>query len=111
MLIALSTWAALLLFTHYVPPNSIISFIAFFLILSVCLTSTFAPISYLFSRSLLTSRRHRITVRHAIRQGALLSLVVVLNLLLRALHSWSVVMGIVLLVAAIVIEILFLARK
>ena len=111
ILIALLTWGGLLLFTRYVPPVTLAAFIAFFLIMSVCLTSTIAPLAYLVSRRLLASRMHRITVRHAIRQGALLSLVIELNLMLRALHSWNIVMAVVILGAAVVIEVLFLARK
>src|SRR5579859_791758 len=111
ILIALVAWGGLLLFTRFVPPITIASFIAFFLILSICLTSTFAPLVYFISRRLLASRMNRITVRHAIRQGGLLALVIVLNLALRALHSWNIVMAVAILGAAIVIEVLFLARK
>jgi hypothetical protein len=67
--------------------------------------------AYLVSYRFLASRLARVTMRYSLRQGILLSLVVVLNLILRALHSWSIFMAIVILGAAIVIEILALARK
>jgi hypothetical protein len=35
----------------------------------------------------------------------------VLNLILRALHSWTISMALVIVVAAIIVEVLFLARK
>ncbi|MBV9230139.1 MAG: hypothetical protein JOZ18_12555 [Chloroflexi bacterium] len=111
LLIALLTWGGLLLFTRYVPPHSIAAFIAFFLILSIALTSTIAPIAYFISHRVLPRHFYRTTIRQAIRQGALLTLVVILNLILRALHSWNIFMAIVILVAAIMVEALFLAKK
>jgi hypothetical protein len=50
-------------------------------------------------------------VRQAIRESALLALVIILNLMLRALHSWNLAVAVVLLVAAIVVEVLALVRK
>ncbi len=104
-------WGGLLLFTRFVPPHSMLAFIVFFLVLSVAQTSTFALVAYFLGLYFLTSRRYRTTIRQAIRQGALLSLVIVLNLILRALHSWSIFMAIVIFGAAAVVEILSLARK
>jgi hypothetical protein len=46
-----------------------------------------------------------------VRQGILLSLCIVLNLILRALHSWNIITAIIIFVAAIVVEIVSLARK
>ena len=43
--------------------------------------------------------------------GTLLSLCIVCNLILRAFHSWNVFMAIVIFGAAVVIEVLSLARK
>ena len=50
-------------------------------------------------------------MRHALREGALVSFWVVFNLLLRALHSWSLFVAIVSLGIIIVIEVLSLGRK
>jgi hypothetical protein len=111
LLIAPLAWAGLLLLTRFVPPNALLAFVGFFLILSVALTSTCAPAAYFVGRHIFSSQRYRTTVRHAMRQGALISLVIVLNLILRALHSWSVFMAIVILAAAVLLEVLSLARK
>lgn len=109
-IIALLAWASLLLFTGFVPPHTLLAFVAFFLILSVALVGTFTPITYTLGRLLLT-RRHLVTMRYALRQSTLLALVILLNLILRALHSWNIFTALVILAAAIIIEILALARK
>jgi hypothetical protein len=105
------SWAALLLFVNVVPPRGIIVFVVFFILLDVALTSTLAPIAYAISLRFLASRLYRATVRHAIRQGALLALCIVLNLLLRALHSWNILTAVLIFAAAIMIEVVSLARK
>ena len=105
------TWGGLLLFTRFIPPNSTLAFVSFFLILGVAITCTLAPLAYFFSLRFLSVRQYHPNMRHALRQSALLALCIVLNLLLRALHSWSIFAAIVIFVAAIVIEVLALARK
>ena len=104
-------WGGLLLFTRYIPPQTVVAFIAFFVLLSVAITSTFAPIAYFISLRFLSSRLYRTTVRHALRQGTLLSLCIILNLILLSLHSWNIFATIIILSAAIVIEIISLGRK
>jgi hypothetical protein len=104
-------WGGLLLFTRYIPPQTVVAFIAFFVLLSVAITSTFAPIAYFISLRFLSSRLYRTTVRHALRQGALLSLCIVLNLILLSLHSWNIFAAIIIFAAAIVIEVVSLGRK
>ncbi len=111
ILLAPFLWGGLLLFTRYIPPQTVVAFIAFFALLSVAITSTFAPIAYFISLRFLSSRLYRTTVRHALRQGALLSLCIVLNLILLSLHSWNIFAAIIIFAAAIVIEILSLGRK
>ncbi|QBD80985.1 hypothetical protein EPA93_35460 [Ktedonosporobacter rubrisoli] len=111
LLIAPVAWAALLLFTRFIAPEGILAFALFFLILSVALTSTLAPVAYFTGSRIFSSQRYRATARHALRQGGLLTLIVVLNLILLALHSWSIFTAIVIVVAALVLEILSLARK
>jgi hypothetical protein len=82
-----------------------------FLLLSVALTSTLSPLAYFISLRFISSRLHRATMRHALRQGTLLSLWIVFNLLLRALHSWNLFIAIVSLGIIIVIEVLSLGSK
>ena len=84
-------WGALLLYTRFIPPNTLLA--------------------YFISLRFLSSRLARTTVRHALRQGILLSLCIVLNLILLALHSWNIFAAIIIFAAAIVIEIVSLAKK
>ena len=111
MLLAPLAWAALLIFTHFVPPQSVQAYITFFVLLGVALTITLSPLAYFIGRRFMSSRLHRGTTRHALREGALVSIWVVFNLLLRALHSWSLFVAIVSLGIIIVIEVLSLGRK
>ncbi len=111
MLLAPIAWVGLLFFTRFVPPLSILAFIAFFLLLTVALTSTLTPLAYGIGLRFISSQIYRATVRHALRQGALLSLCIVFNLVLRALHSWNIFTAIVIVAVAVVIEVLSLARK
>lgn len=111
MALAPLAWAGLLLFINFVPPRGILAFAIFFILLDVALTCTFSPIAYFISLRFVSSRLYRTTVRHAFHQGALLALCIVLNLILRALHSWSIFTAIVIFAAAIIIEVVLLARK
>ena len=111
IILALIGWGGLPLFTRFVPPHTVLAFVPFFVLLGVALTSTFSPVLYFISLRFLSSRGYRATVRHAIRQGALLALCIILNLILLALHSWNVFTAIVILGMAIVIEVLSLGRK
>jgi hypothetical protein len=111
MVLAPLAWAALLVFTHFVPPQTVLAYATFFVLLGVALTSTFSPLAYFISLRFISSRLYRATVRHALRQGALLSLWIVFNLLLRALHSWSLFVAIVSLDIILVVEVLALGRK
>ncbi len=111
MVLAPLAWAALLVFTHFVPPQTVLAYATFFVLLGVALTSTLSPLAYFISLRFISSRLYRATVRHALRQGALLSLWIVFNLLLRALHSWSLFVAIVSLGIILVVEVLSLGRK
>src|SRR6266513_5794263 len=86
MLLAPLACAALLIFTHIVPPQTVQAYVTFFVLLDVALTSTLSPLAYFISLRFISSRLHRATMRHALREGALVALWVVFNLLLRALH-------------------------
>ena len=111
IVIAPLAWIALIVFTKLVAPTNVTAFVLLFVILGIALTSTFTPIAYGIGLRFMTSHLYRSTVRHALRQAILLSLVIILNLMLRALHSWNLFTGLIILVAAIVVEVLFLARK
>lgn len=104
-------WIALLIYTRFVPPRDVLAFVTFFVLLFVALTSTFAPLAYIIGLRFTSSRLYRATVRHSLRQGALLALWIVFNLLLRALNSWSIFTAIVSLGILVVVEILSLAQK
>ncbi|HEV2582835.1 MAG TPA: hypothetical protein VGT44_18400 [Ktedonobacteraceae bacterium] len=104
-------WAALLFFTFFVQPQSILAFAVFFLLLDLALTCMLVPLAYFIGLRFISSRLYRATMRHALRQGVLLSLLIVFNLLLRALRSWSIFTALVSLAIVAVIEVLALARK
>jgi len=104
-------WGALLLYTRFIPPNTLLAYFTLFILLGLAITSTFTPIAYFIGLRFLSSRLARTTVRHALRQGILLSLCIVLNLILLALHSWNIFAAIIIFAAAIVIEIVSLAKK
>ncbi len=110
-LVALLAWGALLAFTHFEPPNRIANFVVVFILLFVALVCTFAPLAYMISLRFISSRLYRATLRHSLRQGMLLALWIVINLVLRALHSWSLFTAIVSLGIVVVIEVLSLAKK
>ena len=110
LLIGVVAWGGLLLFTYFVEPQSVLALVIFFLTVSVALTSTFAIITYGIGRYMLPSRVYHATIRRAIRQGALLSLAIVLNLILHILHSGSIFTAIMILGAAVVLEVLVLAK-
>jgi hypothetical protein len=111
IVVAPLAWIALLVFTYFVPPRTVLAYATVFVLLGVALTSTLSPLAYLISLRFISSRLYRATVRHALRQGALLSLWIVFNLLLRTLHSWSLFVAIVSLGIVLVVELLSLGRK
>jgi hypothetical protein len=111
VLLALCAWGGLLFYTRFIPPRAWPSYLAFFAILSVALTCTFAFLAYLISRFFFSSRLYKATVLNSLRQGALLALVIIFNLILRALNSWNIVTAIVIFVAAIIVEVVSLGRK
>ncbi len=110
-LVALVAWGGLLLFTRFVYPDTTFDFVVFFALLCLALTCTFGSIIYTVGHYVFAGRLYHATVRPAIRQSALLSLVIVLNLVLSALHSWNIFTTIVICLVAIVVEILSLAKK
>ncbi len=111
ILLAPFVWGGFFLFTRFIPPHTTLAFIAFFILLGAALTSVLSPLAYFIGLRFLSSRLYRATVRHALRQGALLSLCIILNLILLSLHSWNIFTAIVIFVATVVIEVVSLARK
>src|SRR5215469_11503833 len=111
LLITLFAWSGLLLFTYAVEPQSLSALVVFFLIASVALTSTLSIIIYTISRYLLPTRLYHATIRRAIRQGAFLSLAIILNLILLVLHSGNFFTGMMVFGATLVMEVLILAKK
>ncbi len=109
--IAPLAWGGLLAFTYFEKPDSVMKFVVVFVLLFVALACTFTPLAYLISLRFISSRLYRATLRHALRQGILLALWIVFNLMLRAMHSWSIFTAIVSLGIVAVIELLSLARK
>jgi hypothetical protein len=111
VLIALASWGGLLLFTHQIPPLTLPVLIVFFLILAIALTSLVSPIAYMIALLFFSPHTHQASIRSAIRRGALLALIVVLNLTLRTLNSWNVFTTILIALAVIVVEVMVLSRQ
>jgi len=111
LVLAILLWGGLLAFTRFVAPNGVPAYTIFFVLLAVALSCTFIPIAYFINLRFLSSRLYRATMRHSLRQSVLLSLCIVLNLLLRSLHSWNIITALIIFIAAIVIEVVSLARK
>ncbi|GCE18308.1 hypothetical protein [Dictyobacter kobayashii] len=110
-MIAPLAWGGLLLFTYLVVPSSLFTFLTFFSLLAIALMCTFFPFTHLLGQRLLFTRRYRATTRQALRQAGLLTFIIVANLILRALHSWNLLTVFIIILAAVIVEILSLARK
>ncbi len=110
-LIALFIWGGLFLFTYQIRPATQLVLVTFLFLLTAALISTFAPLAYMLGQRFLITRRNHSIVGQSLRQSLLLTFVIIANLILRLLHSWNLLTAIVILAAAIVIEILALARK
>lgn len=111
-IIALLAWGGLLLFTRFIAPQSVSSFLGFFVLLGVALLCTFAPLIYLISRLILRRRVTRpLRISQVTRQTVLISAWIIFNLLLRLLHSWSIFTAVVSFGIIMVIEFLALGRK
>jgi hypothetical protein len=107
---ALLAWGGLLLFTRYVPPQGVPAFLVFFVLLGVALLCTLTLLIYLITLAILVRRARRPRLSLALRQGGLISAWLLFNLLLRALHSWSIFTAAVSFGIIVVIEFLALER-
>jgi len=106
----LPAWIFLLLFTRFVPPQSIGSFTLFFLLLGLALFCTLVPAIYLLTHWLIAPHRYRASLRHAIRQAGLIDIWVLFNLLLRLFHSWNVFTAAISFAIIVILELLALGH-
>lgn len=104
-------WAGLLLFTRFVAPATLLAFCIFFLIFSIALCSTLIPLAYSVDRRVFSKHHYYLLTRYALRQSGLLTVATVLNFIFLALHSWNAIMALITLLTAVILEVLFLARK
>ncbi|GHO75401.1 hypothetical protein KSD_31720 [Ktedonobacter sp. SOSP1-85] len=111
LLTAPVAWGLLLLYARFVPPHTFLAFTCFFALLALALTSTLTPVAYALGSRLFPLHIYQATLRHAARQAILLTLIVLFNLILSALHSWNIYTSLAILAAVVVFEILALARK
>lgn len=111
LLIAPVAWGLLLLYARFVPPHNFLAFTCFFALLALALTCTLTPVTYAVGSRLFPLHIYQATLRHAARQAILLTLIILFNLILSALHSWNIYTALAILAAAVVFEILALARK
>jgi len=112
LLAALGAWVTLGLFGKFVSPASPLARVAFLLLLLLALTATLAPLARLAGIRLIRRKwYHRHGVRHALRQGALIALAVVANLALVALGAWFWADVVLIVLAAVLVELIAFARK
>lgn len=100
-----------MLFTRYVPPESVFAFCIFFTLLGIALFGTLTPLIYLITRGALARRIAHPTMNHALRQAILISSFLIFNLVLRVLHSWNLFTAAVSFGIIVVIELLALGGK
>ncbi|GCE10235.1 hypothetical protein [Tengunoibacter tsumagoiensis] len=108
---ALVSWGCILLFTRFVPPTAPAALPFVFLFLFVAFMSTGTLVIFVSGRRLLAHYGYGLRLRSALYQSILVSFVLLLNLLLLALYSWSIVNGLLLLAGGVIFEVLWLARK
>lgn len=110
-ILALLAWGGLLLFTRFIAPQSVPSFLGFFALFGAALLCTLILLISLITRALLFGSATRLRLSQATRQAALISAWIIFNLLLRLLHSWSIFTAVVSFGIIVVIEFLTLGRK
>lgn len=108
VILALCTWGGLALFTYYIQPSSLPAILAVFVLLGIALCCTCTVLIYLISWSILVRRARHPGVLQALRESGLITVWLLFNLLLSALHSWSVFTTVVSFGIIIVIELLAL---
>jgi hypothetical protein len=109
---ALVAWIGLGLFGKLVAPEGLPARFLFLLFLLIALTATFSPIALVLGRRFVRSKWYaQQSLRHALRQGALLALAIVANLALKALDAWFWVDIILIALVVVLVELIALARK
>lgn len=111
-LLALAAWIGLLLFGRFVRPAGLLAPALFLLLLFIALAASFTPIAQLVGTRLVRSKwyyQHR--WRHALRQGTLITLAIITNLALLALGAWFWADVLLIVIAAVLVELIALARK
>ncbi len=110
--VALFAWLGLGLFGKLVAPEGAFPRILFLLLLLIALTATFTPIAQLVGSRLVRSKWYALhAFRHALRQGLLIALAIVANLTLKALDAWFWADVLLIALAAVLVEIIAIARK
>lgn len=88
------------------PPSKLLTYLAFFLPLSVALTSTATLLAY----GLEYRRTRYASLRVAGRRGVEFGCVAIVNLAFLAAHKWTVILAVVSVVAAIAVDV-FATRR
>ncbi len=110
--VALVAWLCLGLFGKFVAPSGTAVRLLFLLLLLMALTASFTPVAQLVGNRLVRSKWYRLhSLRHALRQGALVALAIVANLALKVLDAWFWADVILIALAVVLVEIIALARK
>ena len=110
-LLALAAWLGLLLFGRLARPTGVLAPGIFLLLLFIALATSFTPLAQFVGHRLIRSKwyyQHR--WRHALRQGALVALAIVTNLALLALGAWFWADVVLIVLAAVLVELIALAR-
>jgi hypothetical protein len=112
LLVALLAGVGLVIFGKLVPPQGILAPALFLLILFIALLTGLTPLAQIIGARLVRSPSYRQhSLRHALRQAALLSAASIANLLLLLLHAWLWADLVLIALALILIELITLARK
>ena len=110
--VALVAWIGLGLFGKFVAPEGALARILFLLFVFITLTVTFSPIAQLVGRQFVRSKWYaQHAWRHALRQGALVALAIVANLVLKALDAWFWADIILIVFVVVLVELIALAPK
>jgi hypothetical protein len=110
--LAALAWVGLALFGKLVPPQGVLAPTIFLLILFLALTTSLTLLIQVIGVHLIRStwyQQH--SLRHALRQGTLLAAASSVNLVLLLLHAWFWADVVLLLLAAVLVELIALARK
>lgn len=104
-------WAGLTYLVMNTTPDALISRAMFFALLYIAVLSTFGLAAYFLSLKLTISKQYRGNVARAIQQGAIIATFGLVAALLQAARALSAMAGIVLLMALLIVQYLFLRTK